>query len=147
MMTNLNFDKLLKQIIAHEGIIPWAYEDTKGFLTIGCGRLIDKRKGGRLSYDEINYLLSNDVKSAIQDLQTFVWYKNQDEVRQGVLIELVFNMGLPHLLGFAKMIAALTIKDYITAAHELLTSQWATKDVGAERVKDIQHRLLTGHYQ
>lgn len=127
-------------------MIPYAYQDTKGFWTIGCGRLIDKRQGGKISLDEIQYLLNNDIRNCTQELSSFRWFTNQDEVRKGVLIELVFNMGLTHLLGFGKMIAALTIQDYITASHELLSSKWATEDVGPQRVKDIQHRLLTGTY-
>lgn len=140
-----NSQKLSSQIIEHEGMIPYAYQDSLGFWTIGVGRLIDKRKGGKLSLDEIQYLLNNDIKDCWSSLGVYRWFSNQDEVRQGVLVELMFNMGLPNLLGFSKMIAALTIKDYLTAAQELLSSKWA-KQVGITRIQNIQHRLLTGTY-
>lgn len=37
-----------KQLIRDEGNVPYAYSDSLGYLTIGVGFLIDKRKGGRL---------------------------------------------------------------------------------------------------
>ena len=140
-----NSQKLVSQIIEHEGLIPYAYEDSMGFLTIGVGRLIDKRRGGKLSLDEIQYLLNNDIQETTASIKHFRWYSNQDEVRQGVLVELAFNMGLPHLLGFSNMLAAISIKDYLLASKELVSSQWA-KQVSTNRVQNLQHRLLTGTY-
>ena len=139
-------DKLRDEIKRHEGKIPYAYQDSLGYWTIAYGRLIDKRKGGKLSDDEMDYLLTNDIKAAIDDLQPFSWYQVLDPVRQGVLIELVFNEGLPHLLGFQKMIAALKVKNYTIAAAELLDSTWA-RQVGLIRSGDMHYRLLTGNYQ
>ena len=136
---------LINRFILHESKIPYAYKDSLGYWTIGIGRLIDNRRGGKLSDDEMLYLLNNDIKESIAELTPYRWFTIHDQVRQGVLIELVFNIGLPHLLEFIKMIAALTIKDYITASHELANSEWA-KQVGINRVSDMQHRLLTGTY-
>ena len=97
--------------------------------------------------DEIFYLLNNDIKEAVRDLSPYAWFNIQDEVRQGVLVELVFNNGLPHLLGFVKMIAALKNLDYPTAVKELLDSDWARKDVGAKRVSDLSFRLQFRKYK
>ena len=41
-----------------EGRVRHAYQDHLGYWTIGVGRLIDQRKGGGLSEDEIDYLLT-----------------------------------------------------------------------------------------
>lgn len=138
--------QLRKQIQDHEGGEESAYQDSEGWWTIAYGRLIDKRKGGKLSQDEMNYLLNNDLLECIYELHGHLWYFIQDDVRKGVLIELAFSMGLPHLLEFKEMITALSTKDYQEATNQLLDSKWATKDVGHQRVKDVTYRLLKGVY-
>ena len=54
-------DDLERQLRRDEGVVEHAYIDSEGWTTIGVGRLIDKRKGGRLRDDEIEYLLQNDI--------------------------------------------------------------------------------------
>ena len=51
------------------------------------------------------------------------------EARQGVLIEMCFNMGIYNLLKFEKMIRALRLEDYKSASLQMLDSKWA-KQVG-----------------
>src|SRR3546814_15181122 len=46
-----------KHLNREEGRIPHAYPDSLGYWTIGVGRLIDKRKGGRLTNVETDMLL------------------------------------------------------------------------------------------
>jgi lysozyme len=53
---------LIAELRRDEGVDRSAYQDHLGFWTIGVGRLIDRRKGGGLSDEEIDYLLQNDVK-------------------------------------------------------------------------------------
>jgi lysozyme len=52
---------LTAQLRYDEGVKEYAYTDSEGYLTIGVGRLIDRTKGGKLSEDEIDYLLDNDI--------------------------------------------------------------------------------------
>lgn len=143
-MTTMN-DLLIQRIIAHEGSIAYAYQDSLGYWTIGVGRLIDERKGGHLSQNEIEYLLINDLMALHKELLGYSWYQGLDDVRKDAIVELCFNMGLPHLLCFKHMIDALSQHDYMRASQELLLSEWA-KQVGTERVADLHHRLLTGSY-
>lgn len=142
----LNEQKLIQQIIDHEDIIPYAYQDTKGYWTIGCGRLIDHRLKGGLTDEECRYLLNNDIVSKRKELASCAWYNIQDEVRRGVILELAFNMGVPRLLTFQKMIAALKVFDYKKAAAEMINSKWAN-DVGPTRVADMVYRMSTGTYK
>ena len=60
----------------------------------------------------------------------FNWYRRLDNVRQDVIIEMIFNLGLPRFLGFKKMIQALREDDYPQAAIEMLDSKWA-RQVGS----------------
>ena len=144
---SLNYDTQLRlRITAHEGTSPCVYNDTLGYATISIGRCVDKRiNGAGLSPDEMQLLLTNDIQKAKADLLPYTWYQLQDEIRRGVLIELVFNMGLTHLLGFKNMLEALKVLDYEEAAKELLDSLWA-KQVGPTRARDLADRLTSGKY-
>ena len=57
-------DDLLNLIRKHEGFRASAYRDTRGYLTIGYGRLIDARRGGGITRQEAEFLLAGDTKRA-----------------------------------------------------------------------------------
>lgn len=136
---------LTGRLIAHEGMKKFAYQDSKGYWSVGIGRCIDSKIGRGLSIDEQMYLLNNDIKLCGQQLSTHKFYTIQDIVRQEALIELCFNMGIDKLLKFAKMLAAFSAKDYKRAAAELVDSLWAIQ-VQPERVKDLVYRIEHGSY-
>lgn len=138
-------DNLVSLLIEHEGQEKSAYQDSLGYWTIGIGRLIDKRKNAGLSEDEMLYLLNNDIASARKELEAQPWFNLLDRVRQEVFIELVFNMGLPNLLMFHKTLSFVKQKLWGNAATELGNSLWA-RQVGQNRVKNIQKRLISGSY-
>lgn len=51
--------QLRAQLERDEGRSSTVYQDSLGYWTIGIGKLVDERKGGGLSADEIDYILSN----------------------------------------------------------------------------------------
>ena len=63
-----------------------------------------------------------------------------------ILAALAYNMGMPRLLGFKKMIDALKRRDFADAANELLCSKYAGQ-VGerAVRYADILRAGVTIH--
>ena len=116
----------------HEGFVSHVYEDStpEKYLTIGYGRLVDKRLGGGISQDEANYLLLNDIRNCIKILETQIpVYKELSENRQIVLINMYFNLG-NRLFNFKNMLAALHIKDFDEVAVQMLDSKWATQVKG-----------------
>jgi lysozyme len=129
-------------IIQHEGLRLKPYKDTVGKLTIGVGRNLDDCG---ISHDEALVLLENDLNSCRYQLTQYSWFRTLDAVRQDVIVELVFNVGLQRALNFKKMIAALAEFDYATASKELLDSAWS-KQVGPNRSNDMAKRLETGAY-
>lgn len=136
----------LQQIlIHHEGKIPYAYQDSRGFWTIGIGRLIDKNKDGRLSDDEMLGLLNNDIDSCRTQLRGYEWYDRQDLVQKDALVEMCFNMGINGLQTFHKALAALESDDYVTAVKEFKDSDWM-KEVHEDRVNNIMYRLQYNKY-
>lgn len=109
-----------------EGVVKHEYKDSLGFSTIGVGRLIDGRKGGGLSDDEIDYLLANDIKKAMAGLdQSIPWWRNLTPARQRVLVSMAFNLGIGGLLGFKNTLAMVKAGDYAGAARGMLQSKWA----------------------
>jgi lysozyme len=139
-------EMLISRIIDHEGMEKSAYQDSLGFWTIGCGRLIDSRKNAGLSVDEIFFLLRNDLNDCRSQLTIYAWFKCQDDVRQGALIELCFNLGITHLLEFKNMLDAIGRKNYPEAVKALLNSKWA-EQVSKNRVDDISYRINFGRYK
>lgn len=135
--------QLTKELRRDEGVVPFAYEDHLGNLTIGVGRLIDKRKGGGLSDAEIDFLLSNDIdRFEKQIIDALPWYSRLDDVRQRVLVNMAFNLGIAGLLGFKNTLAMIERGDYAGAAKGMLNSKWAGQ-VG-ERAKRLAIMMETG---
>jgi lysozyme len=139
--------QLIERLIADEGEILHAYEDHLGFLTIGVGRLIDKRRGGGITEEESRYLLRNDIrKRHHQCEQRFEWWHGIDDVRQAVILCMAFQLGVNGVANFKRMIAALRIRDYITASIEMLDSDWARKQT-PERAQRMAHIMRSGVWQ
>jgi len=128
--------RLFKQLRLHEGVEKFPYKCTAGYLTIGVGRNIEER--GLLD-DEIDFLLDNDIEVVMNEVSvTFDWFFDLSEVRQRVVADMIFNLGLPRFKQFKNMIAALEAGDWAEAANQMMDSKWA-KQVGkrAERLRDM----------
>lgn len=120
--------KLKQLLIQHEGKVSHAYQDHLGFWTIGVGRLIDSRKGGGLSEQEIDMLLENDIDWVIVQLRyTIPSWEELPERVQIALASMAFQMGVRGLFGFRRMLAHIDDKNWTEAAREALNSKWATQ--------------------
>lgn len=122
------------------------YRDTEGYLSIGCGRNLDA-KG--LHDDEIALLLENDITEAIGNLdQHLPWWRELDRVRQLVLAEMSFNLGIGDaqtgkgLLGFVNTLEHIRNGRWEQAADGMLASKWS-KQVGA-RADRLAAMMRTG---
>ena len=134
--------RLLDLIEQHEGVVRHAYQDSRGYWTIGVGRLIDEKLGGGLSDDEISYLLANDVMRCEQEAARYSFYAKLDEARKAVVISMLFNLGGPNFAKFKLMHAALDAGDYHEAASQMLDSRWAEQVKG--RAKELAEMMETG---
>lgn len=116
------------------------YTDTVGKLSIGVGRNLTDVG---LSDDEIDYLLANDIKRATVSLNTALpWWTSLDSVRQKVLLDMCFNMGINSLLEFHNTLSFMQAGDYNSAANGMLNSLWA-KQVGI-RADKLAVMMRTG---
>jgi len=141
----MNKSRFREQLRHDEGVVPHAYQDSEGYWTIGVGRLIDERKGGLLSPKEIEYLLDNDIERVSIDLQReWTWFNDLNDVRQEVLANMRFNLGLANLRKFKRMISALERRDWVDASREMLDSKWATQ-VGNRAIR-LSNAMRTGQW-
>ena len=144
---------LIEKLIVAEGLRLQVYKDTLGIDTIGIGRNLEDRGITKEELDDLDiptiehvyeygiteadavYLATNDVQIVEEELvRAHPCVDRLDSVRQLILIDMAFNMGVPRLCKFKKMWAAVECGDYPTAAKEMLDSRWA-KQVKGRAVK------------
>lgn len=134
---------LLRLLRLYEGFVPYAYRDSEGYLTIGIGRLIDKRRGGGITEDEAYYLLRNDIKVREIDLDSNLpWWRSQNSVRQMAMLSMCFQLGIEGLLKFKNMLEAWKNGEYERAAAEALDSKWASQT--PLRARDTAYMIRYG---
>jgi len=139
-------DDFIKKLIQHEGLRLEVYQDTLGIDTIGIGRNLEDRgiteqelsdlsipniehvyENGITEVDAV-YLATNDVEIVETELvRAHPCVDKLDSVRQLILMDMAFNMGVPRLCKFKNMWAAIHEEDFITAAKEMLDSRWANQ--------------------
>lgn len=160
-------------IIAHlrfeEGVRPKAYKDHLGYWTIGIGRLIDERKGGRITPEEDAILIANDPSRAGKswreyvltdaemnmlkknDIERFVaeiskwpaWKAFEGNVaRQVALTSMAFQLGTDGLADFKNSLRMLEGKWWDAAADNMLKSRWAKQT--PERAERVTNMIRTG---
>jgi lysozyme len=122
----------LTRLVLEEGKRVYAYDDAtgervrapKGKLSIGIGVNLDTG----LDEAEILWLLQHRLGLTEEQLLKFPWYQGLDPQRQSVLLDVGFNAGVAGLLHFPHMLAAVAIKDWLTASAQLLDSEAARTD-------------------
>jgi lysozyme len=152
-------DNLIEKLIAHEGLRLEVYQDTLGINTIGIGRNLDDRG---ITQDELDwmdyptiehvysdgiseadavYLAQNDVQIVEEELlAAHPCVENLDAVRQLVLVDMAFNMGVPRLCKFKNMWNAIHAGKFDAASKEMLDSRWATQVKGrATKLANAMH--------
>lgn len=140
----MNDQDFLNQLTRHEDSVPYAYQDSLGFWTIGVGILIDKRKGGKLYPEEIEFILNNRVRKLAAELVVSIpWLKQLDPVRRYVLLNMAFNLGVAGLLKFKNTLEMVRTGNYSGAAKGMLNSLWAKQVKG--RAVELAKMMETGN--
>jgi len=151
----IDFDRprLQVELIRDEGLRLTVYRCTAGKRTIGVGRNLDdvgisaaetaatgvtvKSVIARgISRAQAMQLLDFDIARCERDLDSKLpWWRTLDAVRQRVLLNMCFNLGINGLLGFRNTLAFIFRRDYVHASANMLMSKWA------DQVGDRAHRL------
>ncbi|WP_250467616.1 glycoside hydrolase family protein [Caballeronia sp. GAFFF2] len=135
-ITPQNEMQLVDELRRDEGVKYTRYLDSKGIPTTGVGHNLNAKPLPAgwtypLSDSQVDQLLEDDLDDVYVDLdRNLSWWRALDDVRQRVIANMCFNMGIGRLLGFTKMLAAARTANYSTAAAEMLDSKWAREDVG-----------------
>lgn len=137
-----NYTQLLKQVQRHEGCELKPYEDTEGILTIGYGRNLEHNG---ISQGEADTMLLNDISSVIQEVKQFDWYEGLSEPRKAVIVNMVFNLGMPRFRKFTNTIAFIEDGLFEEASEEMLNSRWAHQVKG--RSIELSRQMATGEWQ
>jgi len=133
---------IIDQLSRDEGCRLKPYKDTVQKLTIGIGRNLDDVG---ISLEEAHYLLENDVQRAKNNCTAnFSFFKNLSDARQGVMVNLCFNMGAGALNKFPRFLGAMERGEWENAARELLDSRYATQ-VG-DRAKRLAKQIVTDEW-
>lgn len=161
-----DFDRaVIEHLRAEEGVRAKAYQDHLGYWTIGVGRLIDPRKGGRITPEEDAILLASDPSRKgkpwtqyvltdaeidmllLNDVARFVsamadWPSWQavggNVARKVALLSMCFQMGASGLRGFKNSLRMVEQGRFSEAAANFMLSKWAKQTPArAKRVTDM----------
>lgn len=159
-------EKLIQQLIKHEGEELQVYQCPAGFDTIGVGRnleakgltkdecdflklgvydkqqVIEKLKQRGITKEESRYLLSNDIDYFTKELSKQLgFFQSLPETAKIVLVDMAFNLGIGGLLKFKNTLALVEKKQFVAAGNEMLNSAWKYQ-VG-QRAYDLSNQLKT----
>lgn len=138
----MNREKLEAQLVIDEGKRARIYTDTVGKITGGVGRNLSDRP---FSEDEITLMLHNDIELAARELDRVTpWWRGLNDARQNVMVNMMFNLGAPRLLGFRKFLLYAEAGRFDAAGGEMLDSTWA-KQVGA-RASRLADQMRKGEF-
>ena len=139
----MTHDEICSMIKRHEGCSARVYLDTVGIPTGGYGHAF--LPGSPVSLSASEAFFRDDMQSAIVDYERLLVradIPHLDPVRRAVLIDMLFNLGLPRLLTFKRMLTALSESNFKRAAAEMLDSKWADQVAG--RATELAEMMRTG---
>ena len=103
------------------------YLDSEGIPTIGIGFNLNEG----FSIEESMLILRHRLDLLEEELENKVpVFDDLCTVRKIVLLDMAYNLGVPGLLKFKKMLAALEEGDFELAAKEMLDSRYAAQVKG-----------------
>lgn len=148
---------LLQDLRRDEGMRTFPYQDSRGFWTIGVGhnisadpallaRLPELHKTG-LTDREVGDLLAADVAAVKRRLDVELpWWRDLDDVRQDVMVNLAFNLGADKLASWRHTLGDIQAGKFTAAGVDLATDEpWASQ-VHA-RAQRLAAQMQTGERQ
>ena len=118
-------DELVEEVKREEGFVAKVYLDTKGKQTIGYGTLLEDGITEAEAELLLRHRLGPDGRRTRALLASAMCTRIYRPNAQRAVLNMAYNMGVPSLLGFKRMWAALREGDYEGAAAEALDSDYA----------------------
>lgn len=158
----MKFDRaaMIAELVRDEGERLTVYRCTADKLTIGVGRNLDdvgisaqetQQLGittrscvtNGITRSQSRALLDSDIGRCEADLdRRLPWWRTLDPIRQRVLINMCFNLGVKGLEGFVNTLSMIRTGRYADAAVNMLKSKWAGQ-VG-KRAQRLSLMMRTG---
>ena len=134
----MNIDKLREQLKIDEGCVYEIYNDHLGYPTFGIGHLVRESDpehgsplGTEVSEDRVIEAFDADVEIVLSDCSTlYPDFEDLPEEAQQIIANMMFNLGRPRLSKFVGMKRGVDVKDWNSAADEMVDSRWY-RQVGA----------------
>lgn len=148
--------EIKKRLEFHEGFRSKPYYCSEGKKTIGIGRNLDAKpfteaerliikNPENITKQEALFLLENDIIETIDLLGNMVrCFLKLDDERKYALIDMGFQMGVPAVCQFKKMLAAMEAGDFEKASKECLNSKYAKQT--PIRTERISRLIKTGRW-
>ena len=118
---------LVNDLLRDEGLRLTPYRDTGGVWTVGYGHTgADVRRGDSWTKADADDALIEDIAKARSELDAHLpWWRTLDDVRQDVLVEMTFNLGIGGVLKFHRTLAAVQAGRWAMASADILLSKWS----------------------
>lgn len=126
--TQADFDIVnaaLAIVTRHEGFRQFPYADAKNTIAIGYGTNLNTRG---ISTSEALLLARSDVTKSLDFFRTQQWWKCLNAARQCVILDMAYAIGNRGLLEFNRMFDDISRMDFVSAAAEILRSEFANQD-------------------
>ena len=140
-MTDVIKKELMDRVKEHEGYRLDPYLCTEGFLTGGYGHKILDGEDIPTTKEGWDKIFEQDFDKAWDSMNELCAENNlKIHIKaQGILCEMIFQMGKYGVSKFKNMIVALQTESYDTAASEMLDSKWAKQT--PNRAGDLSSRM------
>jgi len=129
----------IDRIKKHEGFIAKVYKDHLGNPTIGYGHLLteddDFVEGIIYDKDILEELFNKDFEQAYMGAEYLLTGFQISNIAKGVIIEMVYQLGVGNVSKFKLMLAALKKQDYQEAAKQISNSLFARQT--PDRCKEL----------
>ena len=129
----MSTNQLREELKIDEGVKYEIYLDHLGYPTFGIGHLVRSTDpesgcevGTSVTEHRVNEAFDEYIKTVLEDcerLYPFSFFDLPEEV-QLIIANMMFNMGYSRLSKFVSMHRAVEVKDWNTAADEMVDSRW-----------------------
>ena len=114
-------------LLDDEGIRIWPYVDTAGHRTWGIGHNLDASPpctvAQALLQQAVQTQFGVDLNEVKSELDGYPWMADLDVVRQAVVIDMAFNLGLQGLATFTTFLSFMAQDRFKDAAADLRTTR------------------------
>lgn len=135
---------LFNDLKTDEGLRLNAYQDTVGVWTVGWGHTGKEVVHGLVwTLEQCEAALESDVAATENQLDNLMpGWRSLDDIRQDVIVEMAYNIGVHGLLEFNSFLRLLFQGNWVAAAGDLRLTKWA-RQVG-HRAQELADMVLYG---